>query len=181
MARQAVATTSLSCDSTREPMAGPANPRAVHRAIVRAEAGKALSVDEAGGAAPRERLHVLCGLRHDPPPARLVHDGPGQWVCRTGLHGRSDPQDLILAAAVVGDDRRHGRPAFRQRSRLVQRQRADASKRFQVGPALDQHALPRRRGDGGGNRDRCGEHQRARAGDHQHGEGPVEPGDERHS
>src|SRR6266508_2521062 len=28
-------------------MAGPANPRAVHRAIVRAEAGKPLSVDEA--------------------------------------------------------------------------------------------------------------------------------------
>ena len=64
----------------------------------------------------------------------------------------------------------------RQRPGLVERDHADIRKPFEVSPSLDQHAVSRRRGQRCHDRDRSGDHERARTSDDQKHQRAIEPG-----
>ena len=70
---------------------------------------------------------------------------------------------------------RDGERPFRQRTRLVEHDRIQPRKGFQIRRALDEDALLRRAADAGEERQRHGDNQRARAGDNKEGQGGVNP------
>ena len=66
-------------------------------------------------------------------------------------------------------------PAVRQRPGLVERDAADRRQLLEVRAALDEHALPRRRGQRRHDRHRRRDDERARARDHQQHERSINP------
>ena len=73
----------------------------------------------------------------------------------------------------------HVKDALGERARLVKDHRFGLGQRLQVVAALDQDALPRRPANAAEKAKRHGDHQRARAGDHQERQRPVKPGRKR--
>ena len=89
----------------------------------------------------------------------------GQLVDRGG-----EPQQLVRADPVEGDDPLDRGLSERQRAGLVEQHRARLAELLDHAAALDDHAAPRGAGDAGDQRDRRGQDQRARRRDDHHGD-----------
>ena len=134
-----------------------------------------LAADHGLGATPRDGPEVGELGRFDATPARVADDGARQRMLAAQLDGQQAGQHLVLRAAVHRPQLADVRIAARDDPRLVERHRAQPSQLLQMRAALDQHAVPRGRRDGGGDRHRRRDHQPARAGDQQDEHRLVEP------
>ena len=92
-----------------------------------------------------------------------------------GFERRRQPQHLRSGHAVGRHDVDDPQPAVRQRAGLVERDAAHRRELLEASAAFDQHALARRRRQRRHDRDRRGDHQRARTGDDQEHERAVDP------
>ena len=84
-------------------------------------------------------------------------------------------EQFVLRDAFCRMRARDGERALRQRTRLVEHDRIQPCKGFQIRRALDEDPLLRRAADAGEERQRHGDNQRTRAGDNKEGQGGVNP------
>ena len=84
-------------------------------------------------------------------------------------------KQLVFRDAFCRMHARDGKRALRQRTRLVEHDRIQPCKGFQIRRALDEDALLRRAADAGEERQRHGDNQRARAGDNKESQRSVNP------
>ena len=106
---------------------------------------------------------------------------PAAMARSTGCGERAATAAAVASTALASTplDRAHVDDAeepVRQRPRLVDRHGGDRGQPLEVQAALDQHAVPRRRGQRRDDRDRRAQHERARAGDDQQHQGAIERG-----
>ena len=134
------------------------------------------------GVDPAQRAHagdgaVVVGDRDvEPQVAGVAGDGLAQDVPAAVAQRGRDPQHLVLVVlAGRADDLDDVGLAERQGPRLVERQGAEPADLLEELAPLDQDAAPRRGRQAADDRHGRGDHQGARAGDHQHHQPLVEP------
>ncbi len=93
----------------------------------------------------------------------VLQNGLGDRMFGPGLESRRDAENFIRRRPVQRDDVHDARCAARQRAGLVKRHAPNRPGPLEMRAALDQDSLTRRRRQGRHDRDRCRDHQRARA------------------
>ena len=114
------------------------------------------------------------GERSQPALGRRGGDRDGQRVPPAGLGRRGQAKQLGLADAGARQRHDPGQlgPAPGQGTGLVEGERVALGQPLERGASLDQHAVTRQPGHARQDGRRRGQHQGARAGDHQHRHGP---------
>ena len=125
---------------------------------------------------PGQRAHVGGARGVEAVAGGLGARRPGRPGARIAIRRRRRPaarrRRCPAACSMTLDDRRL---AVGERAGLVERHRAHAGQPLEVRAALDEHAAPGGGGERGDDRHRRGDHQRARARDHQQHQRAVGP------
>ena len=136
----------------------------------------ARAADDRLGAEAGQRLERLHGLERNAVRGRARDDGAADRMLRARLERGRQLQESRSGGAPF--ERRHADDVelpFGQRAGLVERDAAHVRQTLEVRAPFDQHALARRGGERGDDRDRRRNDQRARARDDEQHERAVDP------
>ena len=127
------------------------------------------SSDLSGHATSGHGVEIIHRQKRDVLFSRAAHDGGGQRVLAVLFERRGEFQDLVRSKSNGGNHVGQIRPAFGQRSGLIDNERVDFSESFECLGVFHEHTFPRAASHADHDRHRCGQSERARACNDQHG------------
>ena len=141
---------------------------------VRVAAAERLPVEHGAQTVARQGLKVRDLGGGQPVRLRAAQHRLGQWVLAPALERAGQAQQLALRHAGGRTDVRHGRVAGGDGASLVERDDLDAAGLLEGGGRLEENAVFRAHAAADHDRHRCGEAERARAADDEHGDAARE-------